>query len=118
MPRSTDWQLLSEGRHQYVGSDTVSHTGSACYVIGIRRAGDRKIRTVYVGSTANLLQRMRSHGTEHSNIRDYLSRTTRRGYKVFFRYYKTRTERQAKSMESRLMAKWWKYPWNALGMPF
>ncbi|HEV2138560.1 MAG TPA: hypothetical protein VGR53_06930 [Nitrososphaerales archaeon] len=126
MTKPTAWQSLAERGipeqgyqwEHHVGTDTVHYDGAACYIIGIRKKGDHKIRTVYVGETENLLKRMYEHGSGHSNIDDYIETCTQRGYRVWFRYFKTTTKGKAKRMQDHFLEKWWHYPWNVIGMPY
>ena len=118
MSRPTDWQLLREGDEHYVGSDTISYRGAACYIIGIKRPRERKVRSVYVGHTDDLLERMRGHATWDGTTGDKIETSTRRGFEVYFSYYIAKDKASAEAIEKRLLLKWWDYPWNTLGMPF
>jgi hypothetical protein len=114
----TDYQLLKDGNGHEVRKETVSHEGPACYVIGLRKGRNGKIRTVYVGDTGNLLQRMRAHANWDATTGDYIKKSLANGFTVWFCYHRTKTPGRAKDMAASQLEEWWSYPWNVIGRPF
>lgn len=119
MVKPTNWQILRKNlkRHE-ISLNKVSYKRPACYIIGIKPRGGREIHSVYVGKTGNLYERIQRHANWDSATALFMENTLRRGYQVYFCYYKVNTERKSEIMEKRFLKRWWDYPWNVAGMPF
>jgi len=111
----THWYVLADKEIWY--PDNINYDGPACYELGIKGKWKQVIKVInvtYVGKTYNLKVRMGQYGANGSHLGKYVEKYLKHGYTLYFRYYPTRNESEANSMEKERLQKYGleRYPWN------
>lgn len=114
----TRWQLLRDDSGHGIKSGALTYNGPACYVIALRKGDHGKFHSVYVGDTATLLARMRSHANDDVTTYRQIHKAVRNGYTDWFCFHRCPTAGTAKDMAIAEVSEWWNYPWNSAGMPY
>ena len=108
----TLWYELANKERWY--PDNINYDRPVCYELGIKGKWKQAIIVTYVGKTSNLNVRMGQYAANGSHLRKYLEKYWKYGYTLYFRYYPTRNESEANSMEKERLQKYGleRYPWN------